>query len=831
MNRQRSASLVLAAVLVMASGPNLAHNLRADFTLATIVVNSTADVAADDGQCTLREAIVAANTDTASGAVAGECAAGNGGDMVDLNGITGTITLTSPLPSITSDIIFSGPGSSHLTVWRDSLSGTYRIFTVDAGATATISGLTISNGSVMDGVGGGIYDAGTLTLVNSTVISNEARLGGGIGNFGMLTLAGSTVAGNDADDGGGIYNMRTLTLTNSTLISNEASFRGGGIFNYFGCTTELGNSTIGGNQATSSGGGIYNGGGTLTLEDSTVSGNTAAQGGGIDTNWGTVELINSTISDNQATFGGGGIASVGDTSYIGTLTLTHSTVSGNSAGCGGGILNDFNSVAELADSVVCGNDADDGGGGIYNAGALALADSTVSDNDTSTTIVVSGHGGGIYNAITGTLTLNTSLVSNNAVFNTAHDGYGGGIYNAGTLAVNNSIVLGNDTYGDHCHGGGIHNEGTLTLNDSTVRGNNASANGSYGDGGGIHNVGSGSSATLSNCTVSSNESLGGGSGGGLWNSDGANMQLSNSTVTSNWSSNNGGGINNTGNSTVTLANSTIGRHNFASGSGGGMWNDSGGTVNLKNSIVAGNGANSAGPDCHNTATLTSLDYNLVGDDSGCSFTPQTNDQVNVDPLLGDLQDNGGPTETRALLDGSPAIDAIPIGSCTDHHGRPVTTDQRGVNRPQGAACDVGAYEAVHSALHLPLVVYNYTPSVTFPLYVGDAIPERDVTCQGEVFYTTSVQIPGELPSGGHFYFSSRRDTLAEVMVDDELVVLLDGAEVFAYDFSTSGTPMPAAVEVPRTTMEQLAGWTVRIEYRDVYGSVVGASTMWLIWAP
>jgi hypothetical protein len=397
--------------------------------------------------------------------------------------------------------------------------------------------------------------------------------------------------------------------------------------------------------------------------------------------------------------------------------------------------------------------------------------------------------------------------------------------------VHSSTVLGNDTYGDHCHGGGIHNEGTFTLNSSTVRGNNAGAAGSYGDGGGIHNVGGGSSAMLNDCTVSSNGSMGGGSGGGLWNSDGANMELSNSTVTSNTSSNNGGGINNTGNGTVTLTNSTIGRHNFAGGSGGGMWNDNGGTVNLKNSIVAGNGANSAGPDCHNAATLASLDYNLVGDDSGCSFTPQTNDQVNVDPLLGELQDNGGPTETRALLLGSSAIDAIPTGSCTDHRGMPITVDQRGVSRPQGAACDVGAYEAVHSALHLPLIVYNYTPPVTFPLYIGDAIAERPVAYQGEVFYTTSVQIPGQLPSGGHFYFSAQRDTLAEVAVDDELVVLLDGGEVFAYDFSTSGTPVPAIVEVPRTTMEQLAGQTVTIEYRDVYGSVVGASAMWLIWTP
>jgi uncharacterized repeat protein (TIGR01451 family)/CSLREA domain-containing protein len=712
---------------------------------ASITVNGTADTIANDGQCTLREAIMAANADTA----VNECAAGSGDDTIDLTSIAGTIHLTGPLPDIVSNVVFNGPGVSSLTVRRDT-GGNYRIFAVYTGAIVTISGLTISNG-----------------LVN--------------------------------DYGGGIYNEGTLTLTNST----------------------------------------------------------------------------------------------------------------------------------------------------------------VSNNDTNTSVASNGHGGGIYNAITGTLTLNSSTVSNNTVINAAHDGYGGGIYNAGTLTLNNSTVSGNHTYGDHCHGGGIHNEGTLTLNNSTVDSNNASTDTAYGDGGGIHSVGNGSSVTSNNSTVSSNSSNGGGSGGGLWNGDGASMVLNNSTLSFNVSYNNGGAIYNTNNSTLTLNNCTIGSHNYAfGGNGGGIWNDNNGTVNFKNSIIAWNMANSAGPDCHNTATLISLDYNLVGDDSGCPFTPQTGDQVNVDPLLGGLQDNGGPTETRALLLGSPAFDAIPIGSCTDHLGTPITTDQRGVARPQGSACDIGAYEAqtadlslsktvdkanpdvgekvvftiqatnngplgatgvgisdplpsgltlassnasqgpytgstgewnvgsltvglsatltitatvdagasgrtitntatitatnqfdpdvnntamaivtvpglgpLEPYLYLPLIVYNYTPPITFPLHIGDAIPVRAVAYQGEIFYTNSIQIPDELPSGGHFYFSSQRDTVASAIVDDELVILLDGAEVFTYDFSTSGSPELAIPEVPRTTMEQLAGQTVTIEYRDIYGRAVGASTVWLIWSP
>jgi hypothetical protein len=86
-----------------------------------------------------------------------------------------------------------------------------------------------------------------------------------------------------------------------------------------------------------------------------------------------------------------------------------------------------------------------------------------------------------------------------------------------------------------------------------------------------------------------------------------------------------------------------------------------------------------------------LGFNLVGDPDQCFF-PTDGDITNVDPLLGPLQDNGGPTETHALLPDSPAIDAIPVADCTDDAGDPILVDQRGVPRPQSIACDIGAYE-------------------------------------------------------------------------------------------------------------------------------------------
>jgi hypothetical protein len=133
-------------------------------------------------------------------------------------------------------------------------------------------------------------------------------------------------------------------------------------------------------------------------------------------------------------------------------------------------------------------------------------------------------------------------------------------------------------------------------------------------------------------------------------------------------------------------------------------------------------------------------------------------------------------------------------------------------------------------VYLPVIIFQL-PSVDFPVFIGNAIPVRPVNHRGEIFYTRSVEIPAQIPPSGHFYFSSQPDTVANVLVDDELAVLLNGEEVFIYDFSTSGSPKPTVLEVPRQIIEQWAGQTVVVEYRDVYGSVVEASEIWLIWVP
>jgi predicted outer membrane repeat protein len=133
-------------------------------------------------------------------------------------------------------------------------------------------------------------------------------------------------------------------------------------------------------------------------------------------------------------------------------------------------------------------------------------------------------------------------------------------------------------------------------------------------------------------------------------------------------------------------------------------NTDAGSVILQNTIVAGN-YSLGGEDC--MGTITSDGYNLIGDTTGCSITTVKGDQLNIEPLIGPLQDNGGPTQTHWLYEGSPAIDAgNPVG-CTDHLGNLLTTDQRGFTRPLDgdsdgdSRCDIGAYEADPNTLPPP----------------------------------------------------------------------------------------------------------------------------------
>lgn len=274
-----------------------------------------------------------------------------------------------------------------------------------------------------------------------------------------------------------------------------------------------------------------------------------------------------------------------------------------------------------------------------NAGATAtINDLTVTASDAT------NFGSAINNNL-GTLTLNNVVVSG---YTSGFSAEGGGIFNEGILTVNNSIISGNSAVS----GGGISNTGTLTLNGSTVSGNSSI----YG-GGGIANF---RTVTLNNSTVSDNRTEA--AGGGFLNYE--TVIVNNATISGNTADVGGGFLNF---KIVTLNNATV--SNNTADEFGGIFSPEA-TINAGNSIIAGNNA-SVYPDF--AGTLNSLGYNLIGNTSDVTITGnETGNLYNVNPLLGPLQDNGGPTQTQALLPGSPAIDA---GNAT------LPTDQRGFQRP------------------------------------------------------------------------------------------------------------------------------------------------------
>jgi CSLREA domain-containing protein len=250
--------------------------------------------------------------------------------------------------------------------------------------------------------------------------------------------------------------------------------------------------------------------------------------------------------------------------------------------------------------------------------------------------------------------------------------FGGILLNiGGTLKVSSSTFSGNHS---NFEGGAIHNiGGTLEVNNSTFSGNRAEF------GGGIVSEFH-STLKVSNSTFSDNRAQFG--GGGIWNDRAeSTVTVSNSTLSGN-SSFRGGGISNVGGGTLTVTNSTF-SGNSAPGGGSGILNSN--TASLKNTIVANS---TKGKNC--LGKITDGGYNIADDDS-CHFSVANHSLPSTNPkLASSLANNGGPTKTIALLTGSLAINAIPQG--TNGCGTKITTDQRGVKRPQGNRCEIGAFE-------------------------------------------------------------------------------------------------------------------------------------------
>jgi Calx-beta domain len=361
----------------------------------------------------------------------------------------------------------------------------------------------------------------------------------------------------------------------------------------------------------------------------------------------------------------------------------------------------------------------------------------------------------------------------------------GGLSNNGTLSIENSIISGNS-------GGGVSSSGTLTIAASTILGNYGSGvSTSYGN------------LTIQNSTISGNTTPGG--GGGVYNYAGT-VAITNSTISDNTAKSSGGGVNNKygfygGVGRLTVSNSTISGNR--ANQGGGIFNDqfcfnysplgrSGclfAALTLNGSLIAGNQA-SAGPEIENAVILgpmspgpvpgpvnnvTANNFNLFGTNGNAGvsgFTPGPTDivpSVSLAQILAPLVNNGGPTQTHALVAGSPAIDRGNPNGCLDSTGAPLPTDQRGL--PRGfdgngdgrAACDIGAFE---------LNAQDLSPAIS----ISDAIVTEGNSGAVNVTFQVNLSAPSSQPVSVTFSTGNRTATAGVDFVGTSGTLTFDPGE-------------------------------------------------------
>jgi CSLREA domain-containing protein len=615
----------------------------------------TVDTTADPGNANC-EVVEMCSLRAAVGAA--EAYGGPGPAVVDATGVSGTIVLQGVI-ELSSDgassISVEGPGAGRLTV--DGSEST-PLFRVDWSETAIPAALSISGMTLADGQGAGGAIVYSLHEDGSNPPNEPLRLQ----NIDFVNNSASS------GDGGAISQAPNTTLT---LIE---------------CTFE-GNSASKGLIHGGYGGAIWSGG-TLILRDTQVGtitqGNTATEnGGGIEMSEAgslTIEA-GSTIAGNSAEGVGGGV----DLSNGSTLTLDDSEVTGNLSeeGTGGGINGDGGDITIQNGAKVDDNTAAEAGGGIYSeGGTLALVGSSVEHNETG-----EGNGGGIY-VTSPSAPTELNLESGSKVADNKAQGpesLGGGIF-AGEntqLSLFESTFAGNSS---SLSGGGIYAEGQSTdVRTSTISGNLAAGSGEGSPTGGGIDV-TGGEFSLINSTVAGNAIEGTGSQGGGVGYDAGSSGAS-----------------------ARIDNSTIARNSAAATSGGVL---AAGTTEIVSTILAENSA----PGCRDVggAGLASGGSNIVGADE-CGFPATGGDQLDVDPGLAQLGDNGGPTETMAPTQAdSPVINrgADPLE---------LTRDQRGKLRPAPADfsrdTDVGAYEV------------QVPTNTTAPTISGSPVVGEELTCE------------------------------------------------------------------------------------------------------
>lgn len=705
---------------------------------ANIVVTSAADNMIVNGAVTLREAFAAAVNDTS---IDGSTA-GNGADVIvfhpSLDGLTIHLTGGELFDMTGSAITFDASLlPAGLTI--DAL-GNSRVMGFQGASTVALINITLTGGNVVGPGGGIMVFGGSLSLTNCTVRGNTATDGGGVSvaSSGDLNLINSVIRGNVATgSGGGIsyagWVGHLFDATGSRIVGNRSGFYGGGIHIVSGIAT-LADADIDSNIVESVttlsgvGAGVYNAA-TLTLVRTRVRDNQTLPGlsslgagftGGVYNNEGQLTLTDCEVSGNSATdvTSGGGVNNAYSVWNPGTVTILRTTISGNQSGGGAGVTN--SAIMTITDSWILNNHIPAGlagsGGGISNTlgGATLTVTNTVIDGNSG------GSGGGVSVASSTTCDLIDCTIQNNAVEND-----GGGVQSLGVTTIQRGIIQ-NNTAVDA--GGGVYMSAfDLTMSDVTVSGNIAAR------GGGLAKLTIGSGNTLfERCTFSGN--IASVDGGGLltWGS----LVLNQVTISGNTATEYGGGIHHgTGmpanDGLLTLRQCTI-SGNTANLEGGGALIL--GMTSWGGTIVSGNTALGIGnadidrtePGAAGSPAPLSVGYNLFGDTNVLTWSAA--DQTGVlSPGLGPLQNNGGLTETMAVLLGSPAIDQSDVSISTAF-----ATDQRGAgflrNRDGNwdllAQPDVGAFE--------------YEPVCT--LVVNSAV---DGTTVGTLRFALACAVPGD----------------------------------------------------------------------------------------
>lgn len=538
------------------------------------------------------------------------------------------------------------------------------------------------------GNGGGVFSGGILEVIESAVQANRAGDGGS--GFGPYAAPGN------GGHGGGLYSAGFVTVTHTLLAGNVA---GQGEYPYWWSYQYYAGSSGG------DGGGIYLAApGRLTLIDSTLQSNTAGSG--------------ETTAEQQGGAGGGlytdGVAWIAGSVFASNRAGASQGIGGHASGGNGGAIANHGTLV-LRDSVLDANSSGAGslggsggaGGGLWNRGAARLTDSAITNN------VTSQGSNGLVGGWRGDGTPG------------GHGGDGAGVWNDGSLNLLRVTVDGNKAGGGGLggwnaiypysyglaggnggSGGGLWNSGQIMISQSTIsrnmagggrKGGDGEAQGGHGgrggDGGGLFNQGI---AALFNSTVSGNAAGPGTAGGSATQTDPQLCIILPCRAGDGGNGGSGGGIYNSYSLTLNNCTLAINRADVAGqagqglvsgaagvdGAGGGVY----GVFAARDTILAGNSAPNVGPDC--AGRLYTGSHNLLQNPAGCVIDPTlTNNVIGSSAALLSLAISApGSTATHALVSGSPAMDA---GSCS---AGSVTHDQRGVPRPQGAGCDIGAYE-------------------------------------------------------------------------------------------------------------------------------------------